>query len=179
MTGDGKNRVDRRPIVLVGFMAVGKTTVGRLLARRLHLPFIDSDREIEQDFGCSVAEIFERHGEDLFRAAERDLVLRLAAGAAAVIALGGGAFCDPRVRTLVNDHAISVWLDPPVELILERLAGATDRPLASGKSGDALRKLWRERRRSYAAAHVHLETSDSDPSQAVERILESLPVEAT
>ena len=114
-------RLDR-PIVLVGLMGVGKSTVGRRLARRLGLPFVDSDSEIEGAAGLSAAEVFERYGEKDFRDGERRLVARLIEGEVRVIATGGGAYVDPRTRELLNSRAITIWLDAPVEVLAERTA---------------------------------------------------------
>src|SRR5262245_16053395 len=99
-----------RPIVLVGLMGAGKSTVGRRLARRLGLPFVDSDAEIEEAAGRTAADLFDRYGENDFRDGERRLVARLIDGSLRVIATGGGAFVDPSTRQLLNDRAITVWL---------------------------------------------------------------------
>ena len=109
------DRLDR-PIVLVGLMGAGKSTVGRRLAKRLGLPFVDSDAEIEDAAGASPAEVFERYGEKDFRDGERRLVARLVDGSVGVIATGGGAFVDPRTRELLNAKAITVWLDAPMSV---------------------------------------------------------------
>src|SRR6476661_10631689 len=114
-------RLDR-PIVLVGLMGVGKSTVGRRLARRLGLSFVDSDAAIEDAAGLSPAEVFERYGEHDFRDGERRLVARLIEGDIRVIATGGGAFVDARTRKLLNECAITVWLDAPVDILTERTA---------------------------------------------------------
>src|SRR3954463_4249726 len=116
---DLTKRLDR-PVVLVGLMGVGKSTVGRRLAKRLALPFVDSDSAIEDAAGYSAAEIFERYGEQDFRDGERRLVARLIDGEIRVIATGGGAYVDPRTRELLNDRAITVWLDAPLEILTER-----------------------------------------------------------
>src|ERR671927_1904742 len=112
-------RLDR-PVVLVGLMGVGKSTVGRRLAKRLGLPFVDSDAEIEDASGYPAAEVFERYGEQDFRDGERRLVARLVEGDVRVIATGGGAYVDPRTRELLNERAITVWLDAPVQVLAER-----------------------------------------------------------
>src|SRR5947199_3372682 len=121
-------RLDR-PVVLVGLMGVGKSTVGRRLARRLGLSFVDTDAEIEDAAGYSAAEIFERFGERDFRDGERRLVARLIEGEIRVIATGGGAFVDPNTRRLLNERAITVWLDAPVDILAERTARRDTRPL--------------------------------------------------
>ena len=118
---DLAKRLDR-PVVLVGLMGVGKSTVGRRLAVRLGVPFVDSDEEIEDAAGYSAAEIFERFGERDFRDGERRLVARLVEGEIRVIATGGGAFVDANTRRLLNERAITVWLDAPVDILAERTA---------------------------------------------------------
>lgn len=163
-----------RPVVLVGFMAAGKTTIGRLLAQRLGRSFIDTDHEIEAAFAMPIAEIFRLNGEALFRHAERNMILRLLEGQDQVIALGGGAFVDDSVRAIINKCATTVWLDAPFELIFSRLGGSNGRPLASGKSQSDLLHLWRERQKFYAQAHFHIRTSDAGPETAAEEILAQL-----
>ena len=121
-------RLDR-PIVLVGLMGAGKSTVGKRLARRLGLPFVDSDSAIEDAAGYSAAEVYERFGEKDFRDGERRLVARLVEGSVGVIATGGGAFVDPRTRQLLNERAITIWLDAPVDILRERTARRDTRPL--------------------------------------------------
>ncbi len=106
-----RERLDR-PIVLVGLMGVGKSTIGRRLAKRLGLPFVDSDSAIEDAAGFTAAEIFEKFGEKDFRDGERRLVARLVDGKVGIIATGGGAFVDSRTRELLNERAVTVWLDP-------------------------------------------------------------------
>src|SRR4051794_24227558 len=130
-----------RPIVLVGLMGVGKSTVGRRLARRLNLPFVDSDAAIEDAAGLSPAEVFERYGEQDFRDGERRLVARLIDGEIRVIATGGGAYVDPRTRQLLNERAITVWLDAPVDILSQRTARRDTRPLL--KNGDPTGTLQR------------------------------------
>jgi shikimate kinase/3-dehydroquinate synthase len=163
-----------RSIVIVGFMASGKTTIGRRLAERLGMPFLDTDREIEKAFGCSVADIFERHGESRFRISECELILRLLGGAPRVLAAGGGAFVDEQIRREINARATSLWLDPPFELIIDRLTLSSGRPLAARRSAEELRMLWLERRRSYSQAHLHLEIAESGLEQATDRVVRAL-----
>ena len=162
-----------RTIVLLGFMGAGKTTVGRLLAARLGMPFVDLDCEIEQAFGLPVPEIFSRHGEPEFRRVERELIVPLLAGEAKVLALGGGAFEDRDTRREVNARATGVWLDPPFEIIVDRLAGSTGRPLAAERSRDQLGRLWNQRRAAYAQAHVRVEGATA-AADAVDQIVEAL-----
>src|SRR5437868_2356931 len=128
-----RERVDRpveRSIVLVGFMAAGKSRIGRLLAQRLNLPFVDTDIRIEEISGIPIAQFFCERGETEFRKMERELILRLLQSEGAqVIALGGGAFVDPQTRDALNRQARTVWLDAPFELVLERLSRSATRPL--------------------------------------------------
>jgi shikimate kinase len=164
-----------RPIVLVGLMGAGKSTVGRRLARRLGLPFVDSDNAIGDAAGLSAAEVFERFGERDFRDGERRLVARLVDGQVRVIATGGGAYVDPSTRELLNDKAITVWLDASVDVLAERTARRDTRPLL--RNGDPLATLQRldaERRPAYAQAHIRVTTGDGAHSDVVDSIVEAL-----
>src|SRR6476661_3532263 len=146
-----------RPIVLVGLMGVGKSTVGRRLAKRLGLSFVDSDAEIEDASGYSAAEVFERYGESDFRDGERRLVARLIEGDIRVIATGGGAYVDPRTRKLLNERAITVWLDAPVDILAERTSRRDTRAqLRNSNPKEVPERLSKERRPSYAEAHIHV-----------------------
>src|SRR5881296_221047 len=143
---DLSNRLDR-PVVLDGLMGVGKSTVGRRLARRLGLPFVDSDAEIEGATGFPAAEVFERYGERDFRDGERRLVARLIEGDIRVIATGGGAYVDPRTRQLLNERAITIWLDAPVDVLAERTSRRDTRAqLRTGDPKGTLERLANERR---------------------------------
>jgi shikimate kinase len=167
-------RLDR-PVVLVGLMGVGKSTVGRRLARRLGLSFVDSDAEIEDAAGYPAAEIFERFGEQDFRDGERRLVARLVEGEIRVIATGGGAFVDPTTRKLLNERAITVWLDAPVEILAERTSRRDTRvQLRNGNPKAVLQKLDEERRPSYSEAHIHVKSGDGAHSDVVEAIVTAL-----
>ena len=167
-------RLDR-PIVLVGLMGVGKSTVGRRLARRLGLSFIDSDAAIEDAVGLSTAEVFERYGEHDFRDGERRLVARLIEGDVRVIATGGGAYVDPRTRELLNDRAITVWLDAPVDILAERTSRRDTRAqLRNGDPKDTLERLATERKSSYEQAHIHVKSGDGAHRDVVEAIVRAL-----
>ena len=171
---DLAKRLDR-PVVLVGLMGVGKSTVGRRLARRLGLDFVDSDAAIEDASGYSAAEVFERFGEQDFRDGERRLVARLIDGAVKVIATGGGAYVDSRTRQLLNERAITVWLDAPVEVLAERTSRRDTRPLLRNDDPKAtLERLNDERRPSYAEAHIHVQSSDGPHGDVVERIVAAI-----
>jgi shikimate kinase len=164
-----------RPVVLVGLMGVGKSTVGRRLARRLGLPFVDSDAEIEDAAGFPAAEVFERYGELDFRDGERRLVARLIEGDVRVIATGGGAYVDPSTRKLLNERAITVWLDAPVDILAERTSRRNTRAqLRNGDPKLVLERLSQERRPSYAEAHIHVRSGEGAHKDVVDAIVAAL-----
>ncbi|MGE5562744.1 MAG: shikimate kinase [Bacillota bacterium] len=172
---DLAKRLDR-PIVLVGLMGVGKSTVGRRLAKRLGLPFVDSDAAIEDAAGLSPAEVFERYGEQDFRDGERRLVARLVdEGKLSVIATGGGAYIDPRTRELLNARAITVWLDAPVDILAERTSRRDTRAqLRNGDRKATLEKLAAERRQAYEQAHIHVKSGAGAHREVVDAIMREL-----
>jgi shikimate kinase len=165
-----------RPIVLVGLMGVGKSTVGRRLARRLGLTFVDSDAAIQDAAGLSPAEVFERYGEHDFRDGERRLVARLVEeGDVRVIATGGGAYIDPRTRELLNSRAITVWLDAPVDILAERTSRRDTRAqLRNGDPKATLERLANERRTSYEQAHIHVKSGSGAHKEVVDAIVQAL-----
>ena len=165
-----------RPIVLVGLMGVGKSTVGRRLARRLGLPFVDSDSAIEEAAGgASAADVFERYGESDFRDGERRLVARLVEGERRVIATGGGAFVDPETRALLKARAVTIWLDAPVEVLAERTGRRDTRPLLrDGDRAATLARLDSERRPKYAEADIHSRSGEGAHGDVVEAIVAAL-----
>ena len=171
---DLAKRLDR-PVVLVGLMGVGKSTVGRRLARRLGLPFVDSDSAIADASGLSAAEVYERFGEADFRDGERRLVARLIDGAVRVIATGGGAYVDPRTRKLLNERAVTIWLDAPVDVLTERTARRDTRPLLrNGDPKGTLEKLSKQRRPAYEEAHIHIRSGNGAHRDVVEAIVRAL-----
>jgi shikimate kinase len=164
-----------RPIVLVGLMGVGKSTVGRRLARHLGLPFVDSDAEIEGASGFSAAEVFEKFGEKDYRDGERRLVARLVDGQVRVISTGGGVFVDPRTRELLKTRTITVWLDAPVEVLAQRTSRRNTRPLLRTEDPKAtLRRIAEEERPAYAEAHIHVRSSDGAHRDVVDAIVKAL-----
>ncbi len=167
-------RLDR-PVVLVGLMGAGKSTVGRRLAKRLALPFVDSDDAIEDAAGYSAAEMFERYGEADFRDGERRLVARLIDGTVRIIATGGGAYVDPRTRRLLNERAITVWLDAPVDVLAERTGRRDTRPLLrDGDRSGTLERLSEERGPAYAEAHIRIASGDGAHGHVVDTIVQAL-----
>jgi shikimate kinase len=164
-----------RTIALVGLMGAGKSCIGRRLAARLDLPFIDADREIEEAAGCAIAEIFARHGEQAFRDGERRVILRLLDGPPHVLATGGGAFMDQRTRLAIRDRAVSVWLRADLELLLRRVARRSDRPLLQvADQRQKLKELMTERDPVYATADISVDSADGPPEATLERVLTAL-----
>lgn len=168
------HRLDR-PVVLVGLMGAGKSTVGRRLAKRLGLPFTDSDHEIARAAGLSAAEVFERFGEKEFRDGERRVVARLVEEEPRVIATGGGAFLDPDTRALLDERTITVWLDAPVDILAERTGRRDTRPLLrEGDRAEILGKLDQQRRPIYAEADLHIHSSVQAHAKVVDAIIKAL-----
>ena len=167
-------KLKRTPaIYLVGFMASGKTTVGRLLAGKLGWQFVDLDVDIEAQEQATISEIFERRGEGEFRRAEtealRKRVRAVQMGTASVLALGGGAFAQEINFNLVEENGISIWLDCPLETLQARAAEESHRPLAR----DAVRfaALYQERRPVYARADYRIEEAGKPPEEIVREVL--------
>jgi shikimate kinase len=163
-----------RSITLVGFMAAGKSKIGRILAEQLRLRFVDTDAEVEAAKGMPVHEIFAKQGDAEFRRAEREAIARVLEGEPKIIAVGGGAFVDPGNRAMLNAGSVTVWLDPPFEVLLARLRRSDCRPLATGRSEEDLRGLWESRQQSYAEAHLRIQTSDDAPQRFADQIVERL-----
>ena len=167
-------RIDRT-VVLVGLMGVGKSAVGRRLARRLDLPFIDADAEIEAAAGNSIEELFRQHGEAEFRAGERRVIARLLEGEPHVLATGGGAFMDPRTRSLVRARGISIWLNADLDTLVERVSRRSNRPLL--KNGDArqtLSDLMAIRNPVYAEADITVASVDRPLGEMTVRVADAL-----
>lgn len=162
-----------KPLVLVGLMGAGKSAVGRRLASRLDVPFIDADAEIEKAAGCTISEIFEREGEEGFRAGERRVVARLLTSEPVhVLATGGGAFMDPETRALIREKAISLWLRADLEVLFERVSRRSHRPLL--KTADpkgTLAALMKKRYPVYAEADIVVESGDGPIGAMVDKVI--------
>ncbi|HZB93463.1 MAG TPA: shikimate kinase [Stellaceae bacterium] len=167
-----------KTIALVGLMGVGKTSIGRRLAQRLGLPFVDADAEIEAAAQSSIEDIFERHGEAAFREGERRVIARLLENPPQVLATGGGAFMDPSTRTLLRARAVTVWLRADLELMLARVQRRNNRPLLKGADPRAvLEGLISVRYPVYAEADLTVDSLDGPPELTVERVLAALVAE--
>ena len=156
-------------------MVAGKSAVGRRLAARLGLPFVDSDAEIETASGMTISQFFETHGEDEFRKGEKRVIARLLNGPPCVLSTGGGAFMDDDTRALVREKAVSVWIKADIEVLVKRAARKDDRPLL--KNGDVrqrLQSLLDAREPAYAEADLTVESDDRPVDDMVERVLNAL-----
>lgn len=164
-----------RPVVLVGLMGVGKSTVGRRLAALLTRDFVDADDAIVAAAQRSIPEIFEQYGEAYFRDGERRVIARLIEEGHGVIATGGGAFVDPATRALVLERAIGVWIDCDIETLVQRTARRNTRPLLkNGDPRETLTRLAEERRGFYAEAPIRV-TSENGPHElTARRIIEAI-----
>ena len=165
----------RKPVVLVGLMGAGKSTIGRRLGQALGLPFVDSDTEIAEAAGCSISDIFEGYGEAIFRDLEQRVLLRLMSGEPCVVATGGGAFINPEIRAAVKDKAVSVWLKADLDVLLERVSRRDTRPLLrTGDKGEIMARLMTERYPIYAEADICIDSNAGLHETVVEQILSSL-----
>lgn len=164
-----------RSIVLVGLMGAGKTTVGRRLARRLDLAFVDTDAEIEQAAGETIPEIFERRGEATFRAGERRVIARLLGEGRRVLATGGGAFMDPLTRANIAARGISVWLKADLDVLMKRVGKRGDRPLLqTDDPRETMKRLMDQRYPVYAGADITIESLEGPHDAVVEQVIEKL-----
>ena len=173
-------RIDR-PVVLVGMMGVGKSSVGKRLAALLHCSFTDADDEIEKAAQMTISEIFETYGEPYFRDGERRVIHRLIedengqTAGCKIIATGGGAFANAETRSLILSSTIAVWLDSDIEVLLERTARKDNRPLL--KQGDpraTLTRLREERSPAYAQAPIHVVSGHGPHSRTVHKVLQGI-----
>ena len=168
------HRIDRT-IVLVGLMGAGKSCIGRRLAQKLELPFVDADTEIEQAAGCTVSEFFAKYGEPAFREGERRVMARLLAGPPTILAAGGGAFMDAETRALIRGAAVSVWLRADLDTLTARTRGRGHRPLLNnGDPRETLAKLIEVRYPVYAEADIAVETGNDNPNVTCGRVLAAL-----
>ena len=167
-------RLDR-PVVLVGMMGVGKSTVGRKLAALLHLPFVDADEAIVEAAKMSITEMFDQFGEDNFRDGERRVIARLLDNGPSVLATGGGAFVQAPTRALILDRGLPVWLDADIDTLVERVSRNTKRPLLRGGNvRDIVTRMKAEREPAYAQAQIRVQSISAPHEVTVTRILKEL-----
>ncbi|HLJ48326.1 MAG TPA: shikimate kinase [Bryobacteraceae bacterium] len=171
-------KLKRSPgIYVVGFMASGKTTIGRYLADELGWSFADLDDDIESQQGVKIAEIFDTQGEEEFRRIETAILTRrirmIERGQPTVLALGGGTFAQPANFELMEENGVSVWLDCPFDMVCRRVSVASHRPLA--RDPEQFRRLFDDRRAAYVRSDYRISIVDDDPMSAVRQIL-NLPI---
>jgi len=160
---------------MVGMMGAGKSSIGRRLAARLGMSFVDADTEIEQAANATIPEIFERHGEPYFRDGERRVIQRLLDGRPKVLATGGGAYIHPETRATIKAAGISIWLKADRELLLSRVRRRGGRPLlADGDPGEIIDRLIADRYPIYAEADIHIQSRDVAHDAVIEDILNAL-----
>jgi shikimate kinase len=158
-----------RSIVLVGMMGAGKSSIGRRLAGRLGIPFIDADTEIESAAGMTIPEIFEKHGEPYFRAGEARVIARLLENGPQVLATGGGSIMDPQTRALIGQKGISIWLKADIDVLLKRTKRRNDRPLV-----EKIKDLLPVREPIYAQADIIIQSRDEPHDTIIEEIMGEL-----
>lgn len=164
-----------RSIVLVGLMGCGKSSVGRRLATRLELPFVDADEEIERAAGKSISDIFAEHGEAHFRDGERKVIQRLLADGPKVLATGGGAYMNEETRANIRRSAISIWLKAELAVLMRRVAKRNNRPLLKNEDPEAvMRRLIETRYPVYAEADITVDSRDVAHEVIVAECLEAL-----
>ncbi len=159
-----------RSIVLVGMMGAGKSSIGRRLAGRLGIPFIDADTEIENAAGMTIPEIFDKHGEPYFRAGEKRVIARLLDNGPQVLATGGGAVMDQNTRDLIHIKGISVWLKADLDVLLKRTKRRNDRPLA-----EKIKDLLPQREPVYSMSDIIVQSRDEPHETIIDEIMARLP----
>jgi shikimate kinase len=164
-----------RSVVLVGMMGAGKSSIGRRLAGRLNVSFVDADNEIEKAAGMAIPEIFSVHGEPYFRAGEARVIARLLEGGPQVLATGGGAYMNPSTRDAIRARGVSVWLRATLDVLTRRIKRRSDRPLLKNVDTVAtLRRLIEERYPVYAEADLIVESRDVPHDTIVDEIVAGL-----
>lgn len=164
-----------RAIVLVGLMGAGKTSVGKRIATKLHLPFIDADAEIEKAADATIPEIFAQHGEAYFRDGERRVIRRLLDGNPKVLATGGGAFMNEETRTAILEGAVSIWLRAELDVLMARVRKRANRPLLQTADPEGtMRQLMTDRYPVYELANVHILSRDVTHEIVADETIEAL-----
>lgn len=172
-----RDRLGSRSIVLVGMPGCGKSAIGRRLAPRLDLPFVDADEEIESAAGKSIREIFSDHGEPYFREGERKVIARLLAAGPQVLATGGGALMNEETRANIRHFGISVWVKADLPVLVRRVAKRSHRPLFEGRDPEAvMQELMQARYPVFATSDIVVESRDVPHDVIVAEIIEALAI---
>ncbi len=171
-----RTALDRRSVVLVGMMGVGKSSIGRRLAARFGIPFVDADAEIEKAAGMSISDIFARHGEADFRSGEARVIARLLDGGPQVLATGGGAFMNEATRTAIKHKGVSIWLSAEFDVLMRRIAKRkNERPMLQTEDpAKTLRQLIAERDPVYALADLTVQSREVPHDAIVAEIAAAL-----
>ena len=164
-----------RTVALVGLMGAGKSAIGKRLAARLDLPFVDADDEIEHAAGCTIDEFFEKYGEADFRAGERRVIARLLDKPPHVLSTGGGAYMDAETRALMRDKALTVWLRADLDVLYDRVRRRTHRPLLrQGDPKEILGRLMTQRYPIYAEADIVVDSTAQPADRTTEQVIDAL-----
>ena len=174
VAGKVRAALGARSVVLVGMPGCGKSAIGRRLANRLELPFVDADDEIELAAGKAITDIFKEHGEPYFRDGERKVIARILNSGSRVLATGGGAFMSGETRDNIRNRAISVWLKAELALLLRRVLKRNNRPLLERDPEGVMRALVETRYPVYATADITVESRDLPHDVMVYEIIEAL-----
>lgn len=167
--------IGKRPIVLVGLMGSGKSTIGRKLAQVLDVEFFDSDTEIENASRMSVKDLFAVYGEPEFRALEQRVMLRLMEEGPRVISTGGGAFMNPEVRAAVKQGGIAIWLEAELDVLMERVGRRETRPLLQNDDPEqTMRAMMEKRHPVYAEAHIRVQSRNEKKDVMAGEVVEAL-----
>jgi shikimate kinase len=165
----------QRSVVLIGMMGAGKSSIGRRLALRLGVPFVDADAEIEKAAQMTIPELFDRRGEAEFRTGEARVILRLLESGPQVLATGGGAFMNADTRAAIGAKGISIWLKAELEVLMKRIKRRHDRPLLrTDDPGATLRRLMDERYSVYALADLIVQSREVPHDKIVDEIVSVL-----
>lgn len=164
----------KKAIMLVGLMGVGKTSIGKLLAKKLKIKFIDSDTEIEQSSLCSIVELFSIYGEEEFRQMEEKVIKRIINSTedTFILSTGEGGFLSEGVRSYVKDKAITIWINTPFELLIQRAKFKSTRPLLLDKDPkDIIEKLMKERKHIYEESDIHIVPRNESIYKTVDKLI--------
>ncbi len=170
------NKIDKI-ILLVGLMGSGKTSVGKRLAKKLNLPFVDGDQEIEKAAGLSLVDVLKCFGEEEYRAGEMRVMKRLLQGEPCVLASGGGSFVAAQTRKLAKEHAITIWLKADIDVLYNRTAGRKHRPFLEGDDSHLKNKLEKyisEEYPYYSEADIIVETKEEQVDNTVNRVISAI-----